>query len=309
MKTKLIIGSMLLVLVIIISYNRFDKIDASDEKQIASLYAAIKKLEPLHQQPAKPGPNDWLASHKESGQSFKQYLKSNPIRPTATRNKLYVIPLGTFKERSSEIITESAAFMGLYFQVPVVLMKTEVLEKVPDYAKRGKPNSYQEQLLSTWVLHEFLKPKLPEDAIAMIAFTSTDLWPGDGWNFVFGQASLRERVGVWSIARNGDPNIDEKSFTLCLERTLKTATHETGHMFSIKHCIAWDCNMAGSNSLEESDRHPLYLCPECVAKVSWATRSDLSKRYGELLTFTQKHKLTHATDYYTRAINALKNKE
>lgn len=31
--------------------------------------------------------------------------------------------------------------------------------------------------------------------------------------------------------------------------------------------------MAGVNSLAESDRHPLWLCPECLAKLSWATGS------------------------------------
>jgi len=29
----------------------------------------------------------------------------------------------------------------------------------------------------------------------------TDLYPRDSWNFVFGLASLRERIGVFSFAR------------------------------------------------------------------------------------------------------------
>ena len=39
----------------------------------------------------------------------------------------------------------------------------------------------------------------------MISFTSTDLWPGEDWNFVFGQASFEKPVGVWSLHRLGDP--------------------------------------------------------------------------------------------------------
>ena len=38
---------------------------------------------------------------------------------------------------------------------------------------------------------------LPKDAFAFVAFTSSDLWPGEGWNFVFGQASMEGRIGVW----------------------------------------------------------------------------------------------------------------
>lgn len=326
MKVKIIIGVMIVMLLLIVGYGRKDKAEddqettlldpqalknaiRADDEHAITLRAAIKKLEPLHKLPDKPGSNDWLASYEEDGQSFEKYLKSKPIRPTTKRNKLYVLPLGTFNKRASEIIADSATFMSLYFQVPVVLMKTESLQQVPGQAKRVHPNAGMEQLLSTWVLDEFLKPQLPDDALAMIAFTSIDLWPGEGWNFVFGQASLRGRVGVWSIARNGDPNTDEKSYVLCLTRTLKTATHETGHMLSIAHCTAWNCNMAGSNSLEESDRHPLYLCPECVAKVCWATRSDLGKRYAELLSFAQKHELSESADFYKRAINSLKANE
>ncbi|PCJ61271.1 MAG: hypothetical protein COA79_06740 [Planctomycetota bacterium] len=303
-KEKIIITATIVLLLLIVNYGRLDEVDIT---RADTLNVAIKKLEPLHQLPAKPGPSDWLASHEEDGQSFDVYINSRPIRPTIKRNKLYVIPLGTFDKRASEIIAESAIFMGKYYQIPVVMMKTESLDHVPDYAQRINPNSGMEQLLSTWVLDKFLKPQLPDDALAMIAFTSIDLWPGKGWNYVFGQASLRERVGVWSIARNGDPNIDEKSYALCLSRTLKTATHETGHMLSITHCTAWSCNMAGSNSLEESDRHPLYLCPECVAKVCWSTRSGLGKRYAELLSFTQKNSLSESTDFYKRAINILEN--
>lgn len=288
-------------------FNR-NRMDKSDDARAATLRLAINKLTPLHQKPVKPGPNDWLANYEEDGQSFEEYLTSSPIRPTTKRNKLYVLPLGTFNSRASEIITDSATFMGLYFQIPVVMLKTKSLDQVPDYAQRVNPNSGDEQLLSTWVLEDFLKPQLPDDALALIAFTSIDLWPGEGWNYVFGQASLRGRVGVWSIARNGDPNKDEKSYALCLTRTLKTATHETGHMLSIAHCTAWNCNMAGANSLEESDRIPLYLCPECVAKVCWSTRSDLGKRYAELLSFTQKHQMSKVTDFYTRAIKMLGDK-
>ncbi len=47
----------------------------------------------------------------------------------------------------------------------------------------------------------------------MLALTTSDLWPGEGWNFVFGQASLSERVGVWSLHRLGNPQIE---FTTCL---------------------------------------------------------------------------------------------
>jgi predicted Zn-dependent protease len=83
--------------------------------------------------------------------------------------------------------------------------------------------------------------------------TASDLWPGKGWDFVFGQANLRKRVGVWSIYRNGDPAAGEAAYRLCLRRTLATATHETGHILTMKHCTAYACLMNGSNHQAERD--------------------------------------------------------
>ena len=54
--------------------------------------------------------------------------------------------------------------------------------------------------ISTDVLN-FLRTKLPSDAFCILAVTMEDLYPDPTWNFVFGQASLTERIGVYSFAR------------------------------------------------------------------------------------------------------------
>jgi archaemetzincin len=117
---------------------------------------------------------------------------------------------------------------------------------------------------------------------------------------------MSERVGVWSIYRNGDPNDDEASFRLCLLRTLKTATHETGHMFSLAHCTAYECNMCGSNSRGESDRRPVEFCPECLAKLCWATGADPRKRFAKLNEFCREQGLDHQREFYERSLEALR---
>ena len=95
------------------------------------------------------------------------------------------------------------------------------------------------------------------------------------------------------------------SFGAAAEPLLKTATHETGHMFSMPHCTAYECNMCGSNHRKESDRHPLYLCPECHAKVSWATAAAPVARYRRLAEFCQKYGLKVERSYFKKAIEAL----
>jgi archaemetzincin len=216
-----------------------------------------------------------------------------------------VQPLGEFTPKQREIIELSAEYVGLYFSRPVKILETLPLATIPGRARRTHPEWGVKQILTTYVLDEVLKPRLPKDAAAYIAFTASDLWPGRGWNFVFGQASLRDRVGVWSITRNGDPAESDESFRLCLRRTLKTATHESGHMFSILHCIAYECNMCGANHRAESDRHPLYLCPECHAKVCWATNAEPVARLRRLAKFCRKNGLARERDYFEKAATRL----
>lgn len=275
------------------------------EPNVGELRAMIKKLEPLHKRLGRPAPGDWLASHEEDGQTFDQYVASRPVTPTGKRRTIYIQPLGQFSARQREIVRLTGDFMGLYFDRPVKIQKDLPLSVIPKEARRVHPQWDMPQILSTYVLDEVLEPRLPADAAAYLALTASDLWPGAGWNFVFGQASLRDRVGVWSLYRNGDAEGGADAFRECLGRTLRTATHETGHMFSLQHCTLYECNMCGSNHREEADRYPLYLCPQCTAKLTWATGSDPVVQSKKLADFCRKHGLGREEKYYTSAAKVL----
>lgn len=211
---------------------------AEDQRGEDQLPRVFRKLLPLHQKLDEPKFGDWLASHKEPGQTYFQYLKSRPVRAEPKRRMLYVQPLGDFTPTQRRIVDKTAEFMGVYFGLPVKIREGLSLSVIPDKAQHKAGLVRSEQLLTTYILSDVLKPRLPRDGVALIAITRADLWPGEGWNYVFGQASLGDRVGVWSFNRFGDPEQGEEPFRLCLLRTLKTATHETGHMFSLQHCIA-----------------------------------------------------------------------
>lgn len=264
-----------------------------------------EKLRPLHEKLPPPQPGDWLSIHREPGQTFEQYLACDPILPQGKRKVIYVQPLGDFTGTQLRIVTLTADFLGRYYNLPVKVRENLPLSLIPADARRVHPAWGMKQILSNYVLDSVLKRRLPGDAAAYLAFTASDLWPGRGWNFVFGQASISERVGVWSIYRNGDPDRSATDFRLCLLRTLKTAVHETGHMFSLLHCIEYQCGMCGSNHREESDRRPIALCPECLAKVCWATRTDPVERYKKLADFFEKNELQAEADFCRKSIQVL----
>ena len=270
-----------------------------------ALKRMMARLAPLHKRLGTPKAGEWLARFKEPGQSFDAYRRCGPVLPRGKRRALYIQPLGDLTDPQRKIIALTARYMGLYFALPVKVNAPIALKVIPASARRTHPTWGDRQILTTYVLDKVLPPLLAGDAAALIAFTSSDLWPGEGWNFVFGQATLRQRVGVWSIYRNGNPGGSPAEFRLCLLRTIKTATHETGHMFSMLHCTAYECNMCGSNNRAESDAHPAALCPECLAKVCWATGADPLKRFVSLYGFCRAQGLDAQADSFARSIRAL----
>jgi archaemetzincin len=151
-------------------------------------------------------------------------------------------------------------------------------------------------------------PRLPADAVTLIALTTSDLTPGGDWNYVFGQAMLTDRVGVWSIHRLGDPEFGPEAFARTLRRTLHIAAHETGHMFSIEHCIFYECCMCGANHRDELDRQPLWLCPQCQAKVTHATGADPAKQFTELIAFAEAHGLKAEAAFWRKSLAAIREK-
>jgi len=284
---------------------------------ISQLRALQRRIRPLHRKMGKVQLGDWLSQHREPGQTFEQYLRADPVRIAGQRRAIYVQPIGSFGGKGSpvgrvggannrrRVLDLTVDFMSRYFCLEVRVARPLPLSLVPAHARRRHPTWGMRQILSPYVLDHLLKPRLPPQAAAYIGFTTSDLWPGPGWNFVFGQASLRDRVGVWSIHRNGDVDGGREAFNLALLRTIKTAVHETGHMFSMHHCTAYECNMCGSNSQIESDRRPIPLCPECLAKLVWASGCDPRARYRDLQAFFAARGMAPQQQAYARLASAV----
>ena len=237
-----------------------------------------------------PGSRDWLASHEEAGQTYRQYELSLPNRPDDTRSKIYILPLGKF-EADDPPLEQVREYTGLFFGLPVVLLEPT---PTPDVTKRTNDFTHQEQWQAGELL-DTLEAKLPDDAYCLLGVTMTDLYPDEEWNYVFGLASLNRRVGVYSLARY-DPKFfgdsrGENWRVESLEKSCKVLAHETGHMLGMAHCIYYDCLMNGSNNLAEMDRQNSFLCPICLRKLKHALGIDLYKRYQNLLQFFERNHL------------------
>jgi archaemetzincin len=277
-----------------------------EDQRDAPLKEVEDRLRPIAEPKRLPGPHDWLANHLEGGQTFAAYRSAGPVGPDASRRTIYLALIGEFSAEQRRVLELTRDYMERFFGMPTKVAKTIPVPDLPGRAWRTHPEWGTRQLLTGYVLGEVLEATRPEDALAYLAFTAADLTPGEGWNFVFGQANLRERVGAWSMSRFGDPARGAAEFRLCLSRTMDVASHETGHIFTIQHCTAFECNMNGSNSLEESDRAPLHACPVCTRKLCWDLKLDPVARFERLVPFYRANGFGDEADWCTKAVGLLK---
>lgn len=254
----------------------------------------------------EPGLGDWLNRHEEAGQTYGQYLRSGANKPMAGgRSKLYILPLGEFEREEEVLLLRLEAYLNCFYYP----MKTEVLRPEPEvkFPRRARMNEGTgKQQWYTRSILGWLWTKLPPDAYGMLGVTMEDLYPSDTANYVFGQASYKSRVGVFSFARY-DPQFFDRERSenfedVMLRRSGKVLTHEMGHMFGIKHCIHYECNMNGVNHLREADRAPMHLCPVCLRKLHSAIRFDPTGRYELLKEFYEKTGLEEEREWVEKRI-------
>ena len=151
------------------------------------LPSQFRRLLPLHTKLGPPRPGDWLTQHPESGQNFRQYVRGNPIRATASRRIIYVQPLGDFSPTQKKLVDETAVFPWLLTSRcrsrRVKVSRSILCRKVRDENRRRSVRSKSSQ--PTFYPIGVSSRGCRRDAVAMIAFTTSDLWPGEGWNYVF----------------------------------------------------------------------------------------------------------------------------
>ena len=270
--------------------------------------AASARIRGLFKRKLPPQPGDWLTEHKEPGQTYAEFRARVPQRAADSYSTLRIVPIGPLTAGQTAVLQVVTDILRPFFGLPLALDPPVPLTRIPESAQRILYHQGPNQLLTTYLLNDVLMERRQAKDAAVLGITAQDLWPGEAWNFVFGQASLNQRVGVWSMARNGDPDERPAMRKLCAIRTAMTATHETGHMFGIRHCIAYECGMNGSNHSDERDRQPLEFCPECQPKLWWTLKLDPLARSRALEAAARKHGFTRTADGLKRQTELLENR-
>jgi archaemetzincin len=252
-------------------------------------YINTKKAEDKPMSPPRAG--DWLAEHKENGQTFKEYTKGDSVRPTAAQKVIYLLPVGTFAALEDTLNKHTADYLSLYFGLKVTILPTVSDSVIPKNCRRINGYTDAEQLITSYILDSLVLPRKPQDGIVAMAITSKDLYPSEAWNFVFGQSYIFKRAAVSSFDRYKKGKLAPENYAKVLERLIKTASHEIGHAFSIRHCTHAVCVMNGTNNMEESDSRPNALCSVCLRKLYWNIGFDVVERNKKIKNYFIQHLL------------------
>src|SRR5262249_3909097 len=216
-------------------------------------------------------------------------------------------PLGTFPADRGVPLGLLRDFTSAFFGLDVQVLPPLTLEGA-GFTMRAAPGLGHRQFLTQDLLVH-LSRRLSRDAFAVVGVTLEDLYPRPDWNFVFGQAFPRDRVGVYSFARldprfaNPNPPLDWQPMLLL--RSCRVLAHETSHLFGLQHCTFYRCLMNGSNSLEESDTQPLHLCPVDLRKLQHSIGFEPVAQYRKLLSFSEAQGFADEAAWLKRRIRYL----
>lgn len=135
-------------------------------------------------------------------------------------------------------------------------------QPVPEYAL----NKTRAQYFSSEILAHLAQIKKTKER-KILALIDQDLYVPE-LNFVFGEADMESGVCIVSLTRLRQSfwNLPEKK-NLFLERTLKEAVHEIGHVLGLHHCPDPRCVMHFSNSILDTDRKGWQFCPQCKKRL------------------------------------------
>jgi len=239
-----------------------------------------------------PKPGDWLYGVKETPQTFLHYKRmyhKKKLKNQLKKGKIYLLPIGLW-DYPLEILCE--LLNRYYYMETVVTPAMEIVETSDNIVKLVLKNyeftiecEKTDKTFQTKDLRHMLKSLLKSeytDASFLVALTDKAITSDDGE--LFGEADSHRFVCTIGLHR-----FKHESYDKLLWYTSSTIVHEIGHLFGLDHCVYYECVMEGTNTFDEFDRQPLYLCPVCLHKMCHAMNFDVMRRYVGLLEFYSKH--------------------
>lgn len=168
--------------------------------------------------------------------------------------KIYLVPIGSIDPK---MLAALETQLENTFKCRPEQQQTMPLPQETYNQKRG-------QYFSPLILEKISSSMSVGKEDKVLGIIDVDLY-SEGLNFVFGEAEgLGGRFAIISLARLHQSfyGLPENK-NLFLDRALKEAVHEIGHLYGLRHCPESGCVMHFSNSLPDTDRKNASFCPSC----------------------------------------------
>jgi archaemetzincin len=166
--------------------------------------------------------------------------------------EILVIPVGGVESDVPRYISE-----GLMKTFPFRVRPGAEIP-LPDEAYHATRSQYHSPGLL-----KYMEARCRRNADILLGVTEADLYV-PRLNFVFGEADMYAGTAIISLARLRQEFYGrEPDKNVLLERSLKEAVHELGHVLGLSHCDSTRCIMFFSNSLPDTDRKGPGFCQAC----------------------------------------------
>jgi len=175
---------------------------------------------------------------------------------------IYFLPLGLIED---EILT-------VLEQRLHQLLGWEIRRNAPMQMPMTAFNAARKQYEALQVMRA-VSEIIPADATRVLGIIEEDL-SIPMLTFVFGQAQLRGRIALMSLARLRQEFYRmPANKELMMTRAVKEALHELGHTFGLVHCPTSTCVMTLANDIQHVDLKKSDFCGGCAVLLKDAQHS------------------------------------
>ncbi len=263
-------------------------------------YQTTRSLVPAAKPLAAPSANRRSVQPPAREQTFSQYLAV----ARRARGTLVFQPVGDLPLDQKRAVAHLLDAVSAFFGMPAVCASAIPLGQLPRNYVRVRDGI--RQINADALMSNFLRPHVGGDIACIIALTEEEIYPGDRPSSgpVRGVSSYSGGTAVITTAEALDNSAADRGKNLA--RLSKISLHEMCHTFGLKHCSQYECLMNSCGDIREVDRIPLFLCPDCLAKVSVATGREPSLHLEDMLGLCKAKGFSVEARQYLRALQMLK---